>query len=176
MSLVYIDTETTGLDPLRHDVVEVAWAVEDGPVQRVVLPHTLDGADPVALTVCQYFERRLDEQQCSLDPYVTRQRRLLRVLRGATLVGSNPAFDAAFLRRKLGAAVWHHRLFDVSAYAAGVLGLDELLGLAELRRHLVERHGAEIPEPDHTAAGDVATVRAAFLALRRLAWGPQCGR
>jgi DNA polymerase-3 subunit epsilon len=165
MNLIYLDCETTGLDPFMHDVFEVAYATDTTmAVRSLSLPHTLEAADPQALKLNGYFERGF-----YMDRHAVLWREeLLNALRGATIVGSNPAFDAAFLRRKLGVAVWHHRLFDVSAYAAGVLGLDDLPGLAKLGEALRER-GYDIPEPDHTAAKDVEVVREVHQALTDIA-------
>ena len=162
MSLVFLDTETTGLDPERHEVWEIAYAVDDGPIESAVVPHTLSHPDPKALKLNGYLDRGDVEPDWAFEE-------LLRAsLKGATLVGANPVFDATFLRTRWQSAPWRHRLWDVEAYAAGVLGLDVLMGLAGVA--LALRHlGHEIPEPDHTAAGDVATLRACFRALQTIA-------
>ncbi len=160
--LVFIDTETTGLNPTTHRAVEVAWAVEDGPVRAFVPWHTLDEADPQALAVNRYFERELDRMQDDDQP--VGEADLLRDLRGVTLVGSNPAFDAAFLRKLLGVQLWHHRLVDVAVCAMWQFGWDRPRGLADIARVLRE-NGYDTPEPDHTAAGDVSATRSAYQAL-----------
>ena len=165
MTLVFIDTETTGLDPTRHEVWEIAYAVDDAPIMSGVLWHSLRNADPHALSLNGYWERTagVDARFCS-DLEVGAR----RALEGATLVGANPAFDAAFLRARWGDVFWHHRLWDVEAYAAGVLGLDKLAGLKGVAAALCDM-GHEIPEPDHSAAADVATLRASFRALQAIA-------
>jgi DNA polymerase III epsilon subunit-like protein len=160
--LVFVDVETTGLDPTTHHVVEVAWAVEDGPIKAFVPWHTLDGATPDALTINRYFERDLDRMRSDDQP--VGEADLLRDLRGATLVGCNPAFDAAFLRKTLGVQLWKHRLIDVAACAMWQFGWDRPRGLADIARALRE-NGYDIPEPDHTAAGDVSATRSAYQAL-----------
>lgn len=160
MTLVFLDTETTGLDPDRHEVWEIAYAVDDGPILSAIVPHDFRKPDPRALAMNGYLDRALDGYDHDFDST------LKRIIRGATLVGANPAFDAAFLRARWGFySPWHHRLWDVEAYAAGVLGLDKLEGLAGVATTLRDL-GHDIPEPDHTAAGDVATLRASFYALR----------
>jgi DNA polymerase-3 subunit epsilon len=162
VSLVFLDIETTGLDPERHEPWEMAYAVDDGPILSAVVPHTLSHPDPKALALNGY----LDRYDVPTGPAFED---LLRVrLDGATLVGANPAFDAAFLRTRWGYGPWHHRLWDVEAYAAGVLVLDKVPGLATIATMLRDL-GREIPEPDHSAAGDVATLRACFRALQDLA-------
>ena len=158
--LVFLDLETTGLDPERHEPWEMAYAVDDGPILSAVVPHALYSPDPRALKLNGYLDRAIDA------PHDEAFEDLLRVrIDGATLVGANPAFDAAFLRARWGYAPWHHRLWDVEAYAAGVHNLDSVPGLASIAKVLREE-GHVIPEPDHSAAGDVATLRACFHALR----------
>lgn len=164
--LCFIDTETTGLDYDRHDAYEVCWWREDanGP-QTAVLPHSLDNADDVALKVGRYHERGItpgDHQ-----PRRAHRQLLRHDLVGVTLVGSNPAFDAAFLRRALRAAPWHHRLINVAEGGMWVFGWDRPKGLADVAAECRAR-GYEIPEPDHTAEGDVRATRAVYEALRSI--------
>lgn len=162
MTLVFIDTETTGLDPNRHEVWELAYAIGQGPIHSGVIAHSLRCADPVALRLNGYANRA---DRLSFNLTVEEECR--SALEGATLVAANPAFDAGFLRARWGHTPWHHRLWDVEAYAAGVLGLDSLKGLKGITDTLREL-GHDIPEPDHSAAADVATLRASFNALRAI--------
>lgn len=161
-ALVFLDTETTGLDPERHEVWEIAWAISDGPVLSSILPHSLATADPEALALNRYWERfpgGVVAEDPGLDPFLRKQ------FTGATIVGSNPAFDTAFLRARWGVAPWHHRLIAVESMAFGIFGYDRPKGLAAVAADLRER-AHEIPEPDHTAAGDVSALRAVYTALR----------
>lgn len=161
-TLCFIDTETTGLDARIHQPYEVAWAFEgDDPVKSMYLPHDLTHADPVALKVGRYFEREMHAKSSPSDA----AKWLANMLRGKTLVGSNPAFDAAMLTRVIGTAVWHHRLINVSEGAMWVFNWDRPRGLADVAERL-RAEGYEIPEPDHTAEGDVRTTRAVYEALR----------
>jgi DNA polymerase-3 subunit epsilon len=165
MTLVFLDVETTGRDPDRHEVWEIAYAIDDGPIRSAIVPHTFTNPDPKALAMNGYLDRALDAKPDRAFEDLLRAR-----LDGATIVGANPAFDAAFLRARWGYAPWHHRLWDVEAYAAGVLVLDKVPGLATIAM-MLDGLGREIPEPDHSAAGDVATLRACFRALQDLATG-----
>ena len=169
-TLVYLDVETTGLDPDVHHVWEIALAIDDGPIQSTMVSHWTYGADPEALKVSRYYERGGDALTTGGNPEQILaaeaiEQTIYEALHNTTLVGANPAFDAAFLRARWGTAPWHFRLLDIEAYAMGALGYDRPQGLAALSADLRAR-GFEIPSPDHTAAGDVATTRACHLALR----------
>lgn len=60
--LAFIDTETTGLDPDQHEIWEVALILRDSEgieVERVwQLPVDLGKADPMALKIGRWYERR----------------------------------------------------------------------------------------------------------------------
>lgn len=162
-TLCYVDTETTGLDPDKHQAYEVAWQIGEGPLVSARLGHTLKNADEFALSVGRYHERGFKpskRNETTLDY-------LRRNLDGVTLVGSNPAFDAAFLRKALGCAPWHHRLINVAEGGMWVFGWERPKGLADVTAACRER-GYEIPEPDHTAEGDVRTTKAVYEALRAI--------
>jgi DNA polymerase III alpha subunit (gram-positive type) len=155
--LVFLDCETTGLDPSQHHIWEIAYAVDDGPIKSSFVPHSVVGADPVALRIGRYQERFHFEG----DPAAF-VKELRAALSGNTLVGSNPAFDAAFLRARWGEAPWHYALLDLKSYAMGALGLDRPPKMEQIATQL----GAIAP--DHTAAGDVQTLRQCFNELRNI--------
>lgn len=162
--LCFVDTETTGLDPRIHQPYEVCmWRENEDAPATFILPHTLELADPHALTIGRYFERCHTRASEGDDPFTLEAVTL--TLRGVTLVGSNPAFDAAMLTRVIGTPVWSHRLINVAEGAMWVFGWDEPRGLAKVADACRER-GHVIPEPDHTAEGDVRATRAVYYALR----------
>lgn len=182
--IVVVDVETNGLDHDRHQAVEVAWWNLTTDARGTFIPphsvrRVLAAADVRALQVSRYIDRIADAEQGTHDDVLT----LKEQFEGgrfawrdaarpplATLLGSNPRFDALMLAqlpvtpvREKGARlgeVWHHRLWDLSAYAAGALGLDELPGLARVCELL------DIPGPDHTAAGDVTATGLCFRTLQ----------
>lgn len=164
--LIFIDTETTGLSQYTHEAYEVAWVGEEGEPERLVLPHTWQHGDPFALMVGHYFERRIFQEPVAGEEDIDY---LHRELTGATLVGSNPGFDANHLTVTFGKfeydVPWHYRLVNVAEGAMWLFGWDRPKGLADVTKALRERE-FEIPEPDHTAVGDVLTTRAVYFALR----------
>ncbi|HET7327161.1 MAG TPA: hypothetical protein VFJ14_07715 [Nocardioidaceae bacterium] len=164
-TLAFVDTEDTGLDPRIHQPYEVCvWREDRDEPTTLELPHTLEYADQQALNIGGYWDR-------GFTPYVYPEKRntawfkLTSLLKGTTLVGSNPAFDAAMLTRFIGAPVWNHRLINVAEGAMWFFGWDRPKGLADVTAALRER-GHDIPEPNHTAEGDVRTTRAVYYALR----------
>jgi hypothetical protein len=142
--LAFVDTETTGLDPNRHEVWEVFLHLrefrEDGTPRtpfekRWFLPVDLGKADPVALTIGRYYERwtkptapstkgvvYVDSDASTLEAFAAE---FARLTHGAHLVAAVPSFDDAFLKRLLtkhGACPgWHYHLVDVEALAIGYL-------------------------------------------------------
>lgn len=162
--LVFLDLETTGLNPTRHQVWEAAYAVGvDGDVQTSFLPHGLENADPAALHFNNYVVRAA-QTQMDMSKALMFEGAFKAALQGATVVAANPAFDMAFLFARWGEAPWHYRLLDIEAYAMPLLGYDRPQGLNTIVKDLRER-GHEIYTPDHTARADVLCLRDCYKAL-----------
>lgn len=128
--ICFVDTETTGLDPDRHEIWEVA-AIRYNPGTDEVLdaarlwqlPVDLGRADSVALKIGRFHERRL--LSGFLTDLVRFARSFAEYTRGAHLAGAVVSFDEERLRRLLrrnGACPeWHYHLVDVEALVAGAL-------------------------------------------------------
>ncbi|CQR59221.1 3'-5' exonuclease [Streptomyces leeuwenhoekii] len=139
-TIAFVDIETTGLDPIRHEPWEIAVIRRepDGTETehlwqlRPSTAHLQHAADPEALRIGRYHERAAVPTDATaadmLAPNgpaplavldVTRQ--IFQALRGTVMVGSNPAFDAAFLHRmlQLPQPPWHYRVIDTATLAAG---------------------------------------------------------
>lgn len=164
MNKVFLDTETTGLNYDTDHVIEVAWAVEDGFVRTLVLPHDVTNAHPKALEINRYYERGLDKASVASAEEIDA---FLAEIKGCTLVGANPRFDATMLVNSLGLdeEPWHYRLFDLQSFAAGILGGEVPQGMAKLFDVLTFA-GYTVPKPDHSAAGDVEATRVLYNILR----------
>lgn len=161
--LVFLDVETLGLDA-EHDIWEIAYAVEDGQIHAEVVEHCHRDADPRALAVNGHDSRCPRPDLDVFDPGmdgVLFEREVRAALHGATLIAANPHFDALRLFERWGDEPWHYRMIDVETYAMPALGLDRPPGLATI----AERLG--VTPPDHTAAGDVHTLRECWRLLRR---------
>lgn len=120
MKIIFLDTETTGLDVTRHEVWEFA-AVEysteslvlDDPVGEHHLvwePTWMEQADPGAIRVNKYYSRTrgmeytteedgVDPSGHSFsDPYEA-AKYIAWVCEDAIIVGNNPGFDEKFLEK-----------------------------------------------------------------------------
>ena len=162
-TLCFIDTETTGLDARIHQPYEVCiWREDAESPWTQGLPHSLEYADGAALRIGGYFDRGMAPWA---DVEGVLRAQVIEALRDVTLVGSNPAFDAAMLPRFIGAPVWNHRLINVAEGAMWLFDWERPKGLADVSAALRDL-GHEIPEPDHTAEMDVRVTRAVYYALR----------
>lgn len=138
--IVFVDTETDGL---HHQCK--AWEValirrdEHGNEheQHWFLPLDLRHADAHALRLGGFWDRHPMGRKVSgktpvpdkgTTPVHDVARDVMRLTFGATIVGSNPAFDVDVLARMLRSEgyspQWSHRLRDVATLASGFLGRD----------------------------------------------------
>jgi DNA polymerase III epsilon subunit-like protein len=152
--LVFLDIETTGLDPERHEIWEVGAilrvATTEGSGAYNETEHHwflnvnhLETADEAALAIGGYYERHPygDAYHYSIDDFHSVEapypfsREFEKLTRGATLVGANTRFDERFLGDYLKAQHrlpgWHFRLCDVEALTQGYMGLAKPTGLAK---------------------------------------------
>jgi oligoribonuclease (3'-5' exoribonuclease) len=171
MDLISVDIETTGLDPQRHEIWEIACVrVKDGARIGWKLPfYKLAEAEPSALLVGDFYAngcpdpdyckstvksfynsgKRRIEPETSLPGAVAEE--VAKFLNGATLLGCSVHFDAEFLRAWLSqrnqCATWHHRHLDLGSFAAGAWGAKSALS----GKAMSDRY----PNPDaHNAMAD----------------------
>ena len=168
--IVFLDIETTGLDPDRHSMWELALIARDDDGDHEYhwqLPVDLATADAAALRISRYYDRcqTLGGEILQLEPVaatgetVTKLARLVaHILDGATLVGAVPSFDAGFIEKWLrtngSCPTWHHRLRCVETLTAGHLRNPKIGGLAHCCQAL-----SITQEGEHTALGDARAAR-----------------
>lgn len=188
-SLIFIDTETTGLDVDIAEPWEIAiivrdpqWAPGDAEYLYRVRPD-LRYADPASLRVGRYYQRAVgmldaprtvanlaDPDMVPDGPVYWSQpdalaTRIAPMLDGATLIGSAPWYDASilarWLRRHGQAATWHHHHLDVPSMAVGYLAARGVDTRGMRSEELSRACGVEPPGPEerHTALGDARWIR-----------------
>lgn len=182
-TLVYLDTETTGLNPRVHHPWEVATIVDEpgkAPVERVwLLSVDLTDADPRALEIGGFWERHPQGtgEGVPSEPRKT-SRELARILAGAVVIGSNPGFDKDMLTPFLAehGQVWaaHYRPVDVITLGAGFMYASAALPAGPGDPHALPFSTAAVSrrfgiDPDaydrHTALGDCQWVKALYEAI-----------
>lgn len=161
-ALVFLDVETTGLDPRTDYVWEFAAIRREG-----------DGSETRHHAFVQHDERL---REALPEPFRSDAARRFdrdkaipaadfKVLLGSVLavkpriVGACPWFDAAFLAEYVVRPTWSHRLIDVESLAAGKLGR-LVNGLADAAQALGIDHPAA-----HTAMGDAETAMRVYDAV-----------
>lgn len=171
--VVFVDTETTGLDPAHHNVWEIGLIEETGE-EHVWIRNTdmidLGTADSTALRINRFYERGYTIGQPTVrDNVIARQ--FAELSAGKYLVGIVPSFDATFLTKFLVEAgiapAWHYQLVDAEAMLAGSLGVAPPW---DLRRMIDDAGGAAkdiighalATEAHHTAIGDARVAKAIY--------------
>lgn len=145
--LLWVDVETTGLDPEKDLLLEVALVStnsemeEQGRVSRVIhlpgdyalTPKILEmhGGNGL-LDECRASTAALEEVETELVEWVRR-----RFCWGRPMGGSNPWFDRRFLVRHMPrlASLFHYRSFDVNTVSM-LLGVPK--GSAEVRHRAID--------------------------------------
>lgn len=121
--VAFVDIETTGLDPDSHEVWEVGLILPGGAEHSWQLPVDLGRADPMALAISRFHERRLAFDL--IDSLAGFAWEFATLTRGLHLAGACVSFDAdrlwRLLRSNHGCPMWHYHLVDVEGMAAGAV-------------------------------------------------------
>ena len=171
MDLIFIDTETTGLDPENDDIISVALQVTD-----------LQGNSKTLLAACYFLpEKDPPPEVCKINGYDKHKWRtvygarpfaeqdaqwIASAVNGRQWCGSKPDFDFGFLSKACRKFDWplkpkSHHLIDVPSMAWPLVasGQIESVRQRELTRLLLDREQA------HGAASDVEDLIAIYRSL-----------
>ncbi len=162
--VVFIDTETTGLDVELHRVWEIALITSDDAYLLQPNHVEVSHADPKALELNGFYERYHGYAEPEPPTKVMHTDDILNLIEhetaGKHLVGSNPAFDEERLRRMFRQRGklprWHHRMVDVRQLAVGYLqGRGIPIKPPWKTAEINDALGVGVPEElQHTAMGD----------------------
>lgn len=171
---MFVDVETTGLDPTKHEIIEVS-ARRTSPDGETILgeytakirPTNLAVAEPKALQINGYTEEGWAPEKCVDQPTVVTQ--LHRLAQNCVLVGHNVSFDEGFLRALFAKSglqpPWGYHKVDTVALAWPLYVTKpdlEGVSLAKLAKYL------ELPmQPTHRAGADVAACHALYMLLMK---------
>lgn len=164
-NLGFVDIETTGLDPDKHQVLEVAILTEPfGDQVHISLPINPGNASEQALETNGYYARRNE----LLEIQHTREEaaEIVRdALQGHVFIANNPSFDAAFLSRLLRdfgyGPSWHYHLVDIKSLVAGYFGVAPPWNTAKI----AELANVPLPADAHTALADAQWNLAVYKSL-----------
>jgi len=163
----YLDIETTGLDPWRHQILEVAIIhAPDDAVVHFSLPIDLTRADPRALEVNKYHQRLPELRQIQVtSPDAVRL--MQEALGDRNIVGNNVQFDCRFIEHffrqygpsEINATPWRYHIVDLKALVAGRYRL----GPAPWKTDDVVRcTGVDLPSNYHSALADAYWNKAVY--------------
>jgi DNA polymerase III epsilon subunit-like protein len=166
--LCIVRIETSGLEPDRHEVWEIALIRGDDEYLRH-LEIDPSKASSEALRKNGYYDRHpaaTDPDWRPKDPEAIAAE-VAKLTAGAHLVGVNPAFDATFLgafcRRYKAAPAWEYHLVDVLPLVAGRFQVRPPWSSHELSLRL----GIQPPGDDarHTAIAEARWARQMYEAV-----------
>ena len=171
-NFAFIDIETTGLNMLKHEIIEIGCVVVNSGLEIIeefelkIKPEHIENADPVALKVNHYNEKDW-EKAVNLEKAI---KILLEKAKDCIMVGHNVAFDAGFLEyafNKNGMLnTMHYHKLDTISMVWAKLNAEPDLEHFSLREMCV-RFGIENKNP-HTGLGDARATYELYKKLMNL--------
>ncbi len=156
LTYVIFDTETTGLDPARDALVQIA-AVRGMKGRRIpgeTFESLVDPGRPIPAAAAR-VHGLTDETVAGAPGPIPVIAAFHHFARGAVLVAHNAPFDLAFLRRQGGGIRFDHPVLDTVLLSAAVWGE----GVPHTLDAIAERLEVELPAAmRHTAPGDAAAT------------------
>ncbi|MEK7118467.1 MAG: 3'-5' exonuclease [Patescibacteria group bacterium] len=178
--LAFVDLETTGLDPFRHEIIEIGIVLVEQkgdlfgkqslePIsehEMLLWPEHVETADPKALGVAKYDKHKWEKAVSQKEGLA----RAATLLEGTVFIAQNVSFDWAFLQKagneyevNFEKAVHYHKL-DLASMTFGKLYHDPKLSKFSLRE-MTEYFGVT-NQNAHTALAD---ARATFEVCKKIA-------
>ncbi|HOZ55189.1 MAG TPA: 3'-5' exonuclease [Clostridia bacterium] len=139
MKIIYIDTETTGLSPVKNDIISLGYIIEiDGIVKKegyiTMRPYSLENIDKRALEINKFelsqilnFEEStmiLNKFTKELETYINKYDKTDKFL----IIGYNVNFDIDFIRN------WFYKAgnpFFASYFSAGCIDVLQMINILD---------------------------------------------
>lgn len=174
--IVFLDTETTGLDPYKHEIIEVAVLRPDLLWHTRIKPLNLDGAQPRALEINGYRDHPELWDGAPIFTEVADQ--LVEQLTDCVIIGTNTQFDMNFITQALERCGIEDRRIAYHWIDLATLAYEHLVpcGLHSLALKNICKFVGVTNEGEHTATADVTRVKAVYEKinqagmLKRLYW------
>ncbi|MEL6477835.1 MAG: 3'-5' exonuclease [Pseudomonadota bacterium] len=164
LSFVVFDSETTGLDPVRDNVVQLgAVRIVNGRLVEGEAFETLVNPGRPIPAVATRVHGVDDATVADAPAFAEARQRFHAFAKDAVIIAHNAPFDMAFLHRaEAGGAVFDNPVLDTVHLSAIVFGGSACHTLDAICARLC----IEIPaEQRHTAMGDALATAAAFTAM-----------
>lgn len=173
--LLFIDLETTGLDPTKHEIIEVAALLVDGKTLQIkkeyetkVQPEHIETADKRALQIVGYSPPAWEKAK----PLKTVLLDLNKLAPGGMIIGHNITFDwtileLAYRRFEIPWAFDYHRLDVLSIAYAHALSDSKI---KQLRLEVLSDHFGIKRKRAHRAMDD---IKATYELFRKLVPPPK---
>jgi len=171
-NLLFIDTETTGLDAKQNEILEIGCVLTDPTAETILqtyeaklMPRRIETASPKALEINGYSKEAWSAEVCTEPSAVTGV--LCKLAENAVTVGHNVGFDLAFLTEFLACNAvtkppWHYHKVDTVSLAWPLLQWGEIQYVT--LDAVCERFEVERPKV-HRALADALACRSIYLAL-----------
>lgn len=155
--LVFVDTETTGLDSYRDNIVELSYCTLN--TDPKTLYFGVDSVPSFIDNLIGFSKRGISGKKSDSDDIDE----FKAILRNNTMVAANPSFDKSFLEAN-GLWTGHYRMLDIESYSMTTLGFEHVPSLKEIYEKL-EELGFEVTTPEHTSMSDVMCLRNCYNAI-----------
>jgi len=120
-NLAFIDIETTGLDVIKHEIIEIGCVITTPKLEVIekfelkIKPEHIENADPVALKINHYNPLNWKDAQGLKDS----MKIFSKKVKDCIMVGHNISFDSNFLeytfaKTKLKNSMHYHKLDTIS--------------------------------------------------------------
>jgi len=178
--LIFLDTETTGLNPDVHEIIELAWIITDLNLNKKsghcykINPENIENADYKALEINGYSKEVWNKEAIPLEKALREITKSIPFGERAIVIGHNVDFDLRFLRKAfkdLGVfcSLSYHRVDTLSlSVAYKIAGR----GIVKESENFKLKTMADILEVDHknthTAMSDTEAVYEIFKELSGL--------